>query len=133
LIRQWLNLLKKIQYEFKKKIKVDHYKHHYLCTIFDWILGETTLWWLLLGTFGCSIIVHTLYLFQKYHRFNFGYQIWFLGIVIIILKNLMLCNIISIIIINFIIYIEKFMGIFRIYIGKMRSLFHLITQKLRFH
>jgi len=84
-----------------------------------------------LGTFGCSIIVHTLYLFQKYHRFNFGYQIWFLGIVIIIVKNLTLCNIISIIIINFVIYIERFMGIFIIYIGKIRPLFHFDCIKIK--
>jgi hypothetical protein len=113
----------------RNKIKVDHYQHHYFCAIFDWILGENTLWWLLLGTFGCSIIAHTLYLFQKHHTFNFGYQIWFLGIVIIIFIKLMLCNIISKTIINFIIYIEKFMGIF--IVNKIRPLSHFDHPKFK--
>jgi len=33
----------------------------------------------LLGTFGCSIIVHIISLFQKHSTFNFGCQFWFVG------------------------------------------------------
>jgi len=54
----------------------------------------------------------------------FGYQIWFLGFTIIIFTKLMLCNIIWKIIINFVIYIEGSMGIFVVYIGIIRPLFH---------
>jgi hypothetical protein len=45
------------------------------------------------GTFGYSIIVHIVKLFQKYiGTFNYGYQLWFLGLTIIIFTKLMLCN-----------------------------------------
>jgi hypothetical protein len=68
------------------------------------------------ATFGSSIIVHTIWLFQKHGTFNFGHQCWFLGFTIIIFTKLMLCNIIFKIIINFIIYIERSMSMFIIYI-----------------
>jgi hypothetical protein len=41
------------------------------------------------GTFGSSIIIHTIKKFQKYGTFNFGYQFWFLGPTI---TKLLLCN-----------------------------------------
>ncbi len=44
------------------------------------------------GIFGSSIIVHTIYIFQKHGTFIFGYQIWFLNPTIIIFTKLMLCN-----------------------------------------
>jgi hypothetical protein len=56
-------------------------------------------------------------LFQKHGTFNFKYQFWFLGPTIIIFTKLMLCNVILKLIINFIIYIKRFMSIFIIYIG----------------
>jgi hypothetical protein len=68
-------------------------------------------------TFGLSIIVDAIQLFQKYGTFNFGYQFWLLGFKIIIFTKLMLCNIVLKIIIHFIIYIERSMGIFIVYIG----------------
>jgi hypothetical protein len=54
----------------------------------------------------------------------FGYQFRFLGPKIIIFTKLMLHNIILKIIIFFIIYIERSMGIFIIYIGIIGSLSH---------
>ncbi len=45
------------------------------------------------GTFGFSIIVHTLQVFQNYGTFNFGYEFWFLGRTNIIYTKPMLCNI----------------------------------------
>ncbi len=68
-------------------------------------------------TFGSNIIVDAIQLFQKYGTFSFGYQFWLLGFLIIIFTKIMLCNIFSKIIINFIIYIERSMGIFIVYIG----------------
>jgi len=59
-----------------------------------------------------------------YGRFNFGYEFWFLGLIIIIFTKLMLYDIILIIIINFIIYIEGSMNIFIVYIGIIGPLFH---------
>ncbi len=54
---------------------------------------------------------------QKRGTFNFGYQFWFLGPTTIIFTKLMLWNTIFKITINFIIYIERSMNIFIIYIG----------------
>jgi hypothetical protein len=62
-------------------------------------------------------------LFQKYGRFNFGNEFWILGLTIIIFIKLILCHVILIIIINFIICIERSMNIFIIYIGIIRPLF----------
>jgi hypothetical protein len=68
------------------------------------------------GTFGSSIVVHIVQLFQKHSTFNFRYQFWFLGPKKITFTKLMLCSF-FLIIINFIIYIEGSMSIFIIYIG----------------
>ncbi len=62
-------------------------------------------------------------MFQKYGTFNFGHQIWFLGLAITIFTKLMLCNIIFKIIINFIIYVEGSMNIFKVYIDIIGPLF----------
>jgi hypothetical protein len=53
--------------------------------------------------------------------FNFGYQFWFLGPTIIILK----------IIIKFLIYFKGSMGIFIIYIGIIGPLFHFGYTKFK--
>jgi hypothetical protein len=56
-----------------------------------------------------------------YDIFNFGYQFWFLGPIIIIFTQPMLCNIILVIIIIFI-YIEGSMNIFILYIDIIRPM-----------
>jgi hypothetical protein len=63
-------------------------------------------------------------LFQEYGAFNFGYQNFFLDLTIINSTKLRLCNIIFKTIINFIIYIERSMSIFIIYIGIIGPLSH---------
>jgi len=68
------------------------------------------------GIFGSNIIVHTIYLIQKYGTFNFGNWFWCLSLIIFIFTKLMLCNII-LITINFIIYIEGSMSIYIMYIN----------------
>ncbi len=55
---------------------------------------------------------------------NFGYQFWFLGAKIINFTKKMLQNIILKIIFLFIIYIERSMGIFIVYVGIIGSLSH---------
>jgi len=76
------------------------------------------------STLGFNIIIYIVWLFQKYDTFNFEYQLKFSGPTIIIFTKLILCIIIKIIIVNFIIYIERSMNIFIIYIGIIRPLFH---------
>jgi hypothetical protein len=86
-------------------------------------------WWVethysdsLWTTFGSSIIIHIIKLFQKYNTFNLGYQFWFLGP-----KNhyfYKLNVILYYLLKKFITYIEGSMNIFRRYINIIGPLFH---------
>jgi hypothetical protein len=104
----WITLRNDILVDLYMKYSTSQSSHHitftsllieyasnfkvFWCCLAIWVKTHyaNPLW----GTFGSSIIVHIMQLFQKHGIFNFGYQFWFLGLPKIIFTKLMLCNII---------------------------------------